>query len=460
MFETRFRPAIHYWIAGLEPGSISRRGATVRSTKAVQVVLTIFMAAALNLAASAQNSRSSGHWVSAWSTAVHAPLPFPDLPPSPVFENQTVRMVVRPTIGGERVRIRLSNEFGTAALTIGAAHVAFAAKTAEIVSESDHALTFGGRPSVSIPPGAPVLSDPVNLQVLPFTEIAVSIYLPEKTKASTAHFWGQHESYISRPGDFSARPVIPTPTINMSWYWLADVEVWASDKTGATVALGDSITDGVGAKQGDYSDWPDILANRLAAAKDCPSLAVINEGIGGNRLLHNGAGVSALARLDRDVLAQPGVVNLIVLEGINDIRLPHMKLRLPDSTTPKELPFAGEGVTAQDLIMGLLQIIERAHQHGIRVFGATLTPDEGADYHSTDGEATRQAVNQWIRTSGAFDGVFDFDAAVRDRNHPTQIREAYHSGDRLHPSAAGFKAMADAIDLSLLRSVRCVATQK
>ena len=432
----------------------------MRNTKAVQVVLTMFIAAVLNLAVSAENSSNSRHWVSAWSAAVHAPLPFPDIPPSPVFENQTIRMVVRPTIGGERVRIRLSNEFGTAVLTIGAAHVASAAKAAGIVPGSDHALTFGGRPSVSIPPGAPVLSDPVDLTVLPFTEITVSIYLPEKAPASTAHFWGQHETYISGPGDFSAKLDIPTPTIKTSWYWLADVEVWASDKAGATVALGDSITDGVGAKQGDYIDWPDILANRLAAEKGCPSLAVINEGIGGNRILHNDAGVSALARLDRDVLAQPGVVNLIVLEGINDIRWPRLKLRLPNGTTPNAMPFAGELVSAQDLIMGLQQIIERAHQHEIRVFGATLTPYEGDEYYVADGEATRQTVNQWIRTSGAFDGVFDFDAAVRDPNHQTQFRENYHAGDHLHPSAAGFKAMADAIDLSLLRSGRCAGAKK
>lgn len=164
----------------------------MQNRKAAQVVLTSFIAGVLSLAASAENSSNRGHWVSAWSAAVHAPLPFPELPPSPVFENQTIRMVVRPTIGGERVRIRLSNEFGTAAVTIGAAHVAFAAKAAGIVPESDHPLSFGGRPSVSIPPGAPVLSDPVDLRVLPFTEITVSIYLPEKTPASTAHFWGQH----------------------------------------------------------------------------------------------------------------------------------------------------------------------------------------------------------------------------------------------------------------------------
>jgi lysophospholipase L1-like esterase len=177
----------------------------------------------------------------------------------------------------------------------------------------------------------------------------------------------------------------------------------------------------------------------------------VNEGIGGNRILHDGAGVSALARFDRDVLAQPGVVNLIILESINDIGWPHMKPRLPNGTVLKDLPFTHEVVSAEDLIMGLRQIIDRAHQHGIRVFGATLTPYEGADYYSDDGEAERQAVNHWIRSDGAFDGVIDFDAAVRDPNHPSQFREGYHSGDHLHPSATGYKAMADAIDLALLR---------
>ena len=305
-----------------------------------------------------------------------------------------------------------------------------------------------------------MLSDPVDLKVLPFTEIAVSIYLPEKTPASTVHFWAQHETYISGPGDFTAKADIPDATVKTSWYWLADIEVWTSGQTAATVTFGDSITDGVGAKQGDYSDWPDILASRLASQQSTTGLAVLNEGIGGNRILHDGAGVSALARFDRDVLAQPEVVNLIVLEGINDIGWPHMRPRLPNATAPTDMPFVHEVVSAQDLIMGLQQIIERAHQHGIRVFAGTLTPYEGADYYSTDGEATRQEVNQWIRTSGAFDGVFDFDAAVRDPSHPTQFRDAFQSGDHLHPSAAGYKAMADSIDLSVLRGVAGEATKR
>jgi lysophospholipase L1-like esterase len=415
-----------------------------------RIIVSVFLAFVLQ--ATAETSSPGGQWVSAWSTAAHAPLPFPDLPPSPTFENQTIRMVVRPTIGGSRLRIRFSNAFGTTALKIGSAHVALSPKDAAIEPESDRALTFGGRPSVNIPPGAPILSDPVDLTVLPFRELAVSVYLPEKTASSTVHFWAQHDSYISEPGDFTAKQDILNASTKASWYFLADVEVWAPSQSAATVALGDSITDGVGAKQGEYSDWPDLLAHRLAKAHEGPSLSVVNEGIGGNRILHDGAGVSALARFDRDVLAQPGVANLIVLEGINDIGWPHMKPRLPNGTVLKDLPFTHEVVTAEDLIMGLQQIIARAHQHGTRVFGATLTPYEGADYYSDDGEATRQTVNQWIRTSHAFDAVIDFDAAVRDPNHPTQFREGYHSGDHLHPSATGYKAMADAVDLSVLRN--------
>ena len=427
---------------------------------ATVIYLSLF-ALVLGATSEAQSSNVSTHWVSAWSAAMHAPLPFPGLPPTPVFEDQTIRMVIRATIGGERVRIRLSNAFGPTALNISAAHIALAGQNANVVPESDHALTFGGNRSVSVPPGAPVLSDAVDLKVPRFAEIAVSLFLSQKTSASTVHFWGQHPTYVSGQGDFTAKADLPNATTQTSWYWLGDVEVLTSDPYAATVTFGDSITDGVGAKQGEYTDWPDVLANRLAKEQGGGiPLAVVNEGIGGNRILRDGAGVSALARLDRDVLAQPGIVNLILLEGINDIGWPHMKPRMPDGTTMKEVPFAGEVVSAQELIVGLQQIIERVHQHGIKIFGATLTPYEGADYYSEDGEATRQAVNQWIRSSGAFDGVFDFDAAVRDPKHPSQFREGYHSGDHLHPSATGYEAMANAVDLTILRSTASSTTKK
>lgn len=409
-----------------------------------------FFAMMFTLCASGQ-----GQWVSGWSTAVHTPLPFPGLPPAPTFQNQTVRMVVRGTIGGERIRVRFSNAFGATPLEFGGARVALVRENGKIIPGSDRGLTFSGETSVKIPPGAPMLSDPVDLPVKPFAEMAISIFLPKKSQAVTQHFWAQHETYISSRGDYSGADEIPDPTVTKSWYWLEAVEFWTPKGGAAIVTLGDSITDGVGAKQGEYGDWPDLLAKRLAVGNDGPSLAVDNEGIGGNRIVYDGAGVNALARLDRDVLSQAGVRELIVLEGINDIGWPHMKPQTAEDTSrPKESPFGAQLVTAIQLIEGLRQIVDRAHEHGIRVFGATLTPYYGADYYSDDGESVRQAVNQWIRSSGAFDAVIDFDAAVRDPNHPSQFRDEYQSGDHLHPSAAGYKAMADVVDLVALRTVK------
>ncbi len=374
------------------------------------------------------------------------------MPVAAPFENQTIRMVIRPTIAGQRLRIRFSNEFGTTPLAIGAAHIALVKENGSIVPDSDHPLKFGGEASVSIPAGAPMLSDPVELKVSAFAEVAVSVFLPKKTAPSTFHQLGQHDTYISGAGDFTASAEIPDATVAKSWYWLAGLEVWASERTAAIVTFGDSITDGANAKA-QYGDWPNQLADRLAEAKGSSPLAVDNEGIGGNRILYDGAGVSALTRFDRDVLSQPGVAGLIVLEGINDIGWPHMKpFPARAGSAPTANPFAAQQVSAADLILGFKQIIDRAHQHGIRVFGATMTPYEGADYFSEDGEAVRQAVNQWIRTGGAFDGVIDFEAAVRDPNHPTKFKADLQSGDYLHPNAAGYKAMAAAINLSSLRT--------
>jgi lysophospholipase L1-like esterase len=424
----------------------------MRRTKVNAFVAVLSLSAVSILPASAKDGKPPGSWISAWSTAVHSPLPFPGLPPTPVFENQTVRMVIRTTIGGQQIRIRFSNAYGTSPLEIGSAHVALTANAAAIVADTDHAITFDGRPSVKIPPGAPILSDPVAINVPAFAEFSVSMYLPHRAPASTMHFWAQHATYVSGPGDFSAKADISPVTMPTSWYFLSDVEVWAADRAAAVVALGDSITDGAGAKQGTYEDWPDQLAKRLSASAEGTRIAVLNEGIGGNRILHDGAGVNALARFDRDVLDQPGVSGIILLEGINDIGWPRMKPPpSKDGSAPKVSLFAAQIVTADDLIAGYRQILDRAHQHHIRVFAATMTPYEGADYFSADGEAVRQVVNQWIRTSGVFDGVFDFDAAVRDPAHPLQFRDSFHSGDHLHPSADGYKAMADAVDVALIK---------
>ena len=369
-------------------------------------------------------------------------------------------MIVRPTIAGEQVRIRFSNACGNQPLPIGAAHIALVSKDDKIIAASDRTLTFSGKGSTRIPPGAPMLSDPVDLKFPAFAEIAVSIFLPDNVANVTFHLSGQKPTYISDPGDFTATAEIPNATTKPSWFFLSGLEVFAPRQTMTILALGDSITDGVGAKQGDYNDWPNLLANRLAAQKGLPEMAVVNTGIGGNRVLHDGAGISTLARFDRDVLARPGIGGIILLEGINDIGWPSMKLSAPGPGDPSrgnastESPFANEFVDAQDIIAGYQQIIDRAHQHGIRVFIATMLPYEGADYYTEDGEAIRAAVNQWIRTSRAVDGYFDFDKAVRDPDHPERFRDGYHSGDNLHPSALGYKAIADAVDLALLREIQ------
>ncbi|HEX5431464.1 MAG TPA: SGNH/GDSL hydrolase family protein [Bryobacteraceae bacterium] len=357
-------------------------------------------------------------------------------PPAPGFNNQTVRMIAHTSLGGRSVRVALSNEHSAAPLKIGAAHIALREKGSAIVPGTDRPLLFNGKASVTIPPEARVLSDAVDLGVPALSDVAVSVYLPGDTGPATTHSLGLHTTYISQPGDFTGAASIDSARTAQSWYFLSDIDVLAPADAGAIVAFGDSITDGARSTPDTNRSWPSRLAERLNGVP--ADLAVVNEGISGNRVLRDGAGISALARFDRDVLGQPGVKWVILLEGINDIGIAGRP------TSP-----AADKVTADDIIGALAQMVDRAHMHGIKVMGCTLTHFEGASYYSDSGEAIREAVNQWIRMSGTFDAVSDFDAVARDPNNPKQIRPNFNDGDHLHPNDAGYKAIADSIDLSV-----------
>ena len=380
-------------------------------------------------------------WVATWGASPVAPLPANTT--NPGFTNQTVRMVVHASLGGNEVRVRLSNAFGSESLMIGAAHIAIRSKDASIVSGTDRPLTFNGGGSVTIPPGALAVSDAVKLDVPALSDLAVSLYLPGPTGQATWHAAALSTNYVSRTGDFTGATDLPVDHTVASWFYLTDVEVKTSKDTFAVVTFGDSITDGTRSTPDTNHRWPNFLADRLA--QHHIKLSVVDEGIAGNRVLHDLVGPNALARFDRDVLAQPGVGFVTVLLGINDIG---DISRLPAVAQAGRAP---QPVSADEIIAGHLQMIARAHQQGLKIVGCTLTPFEGAAYFSPEGETKREAVNKFIRTGGAYDGVIDFDAVVRDPGHAARFLPAYDSGDHLHPNDAGYKAMADAIDLSLFK---------
>ena len=352
------------------------------------------------------------------------------------LNNQTARMIVRTSIGGSRIRVQFSNAFGAAPLDMGAVHIAIRSKDSAIVAGSDRPLLFNGKASGRILPGAVLISDPVDLIVPKLSDLAISVYVPGNSGLASQHSQALHTTYISKEGDTSGQAEMADATTTRAWYWISSVDVLAPADAGAIVAFGDSITDGTTSTVDANRSWPSLLSERLVANPATANISVLNMGIAGNQILGDGAGVAALARFDRDVLSQPGVKWLMILEGIND-----MNLAGRGGATA-----AGPALTADDLIGGMKQMIERAHTHGIKVIGCTLTPFGGA---SDTVEAMRQAVNLFIRTSGAFDGVVDFDKVIQDPNDPRQFIKAYNNTDRLHPNDAGYKAMADAVDLSM-----------
>ena len=401
-------------------------------------ILVLFFCAFTSIGGATFRDRWVGTWAAApfSSTDVHS-----DIAKEAYMKygrsDTTFREIVHVSIGGSPVRVVLTNEFGIEPLTIGTGQIALSAEGGEIDLASAKMLTFGGHPSTIIPPGASAISDPADIKLVPFANLAISLFVPAQPMSRVSvHDMAAQTSYEA-PHNVVSEKRLEDPTEIYSWPFLKGIDVRASADSASVVALGDSITDGSGSTRNANARWPDVLARRLQANKKTARLGVLNEGIGANRVLHDNLGPSALARFDRDVLAQAGVKYLIILESINDIG------RATDIQAPADI------VSAQDLIAGLSQLTERAHIHGIKVIGATLTPVPAEGAPNPDREALRQAVNQWIRTTSEFDGVADFDKATQDPADPMAFRPGNDSGDHVHPSDAGYKAMGDAIDLKL-----------
>jgi lysophospholipase L1-like esterase len=403
-------------------------------------------AALLCVAASAASAAEGGNWIGAW-TASAQPVWGPDFPvplgmPTALW-NQTIRQIGRISIGGSKVRIVLSNEYGSAPLTIGKAHVALAAEGGKTQAGSDHAVTFGGSPSVTIPAGAPAISDPIDMAVAPLAQVAVSLYLPKISPTTTMHWDGRQTAYVGA-GDQVGEADFKADSKQTQRAFLTEIMVDAPADARAVVMFGDSITDGDGSTVDGNDRWPDRLAERLVAAGG-PPVAVLNEGISGAKVLTDRMGVNALARFDRDVLSQPRADTVVLMMGINDVGWPGCGLAMSDPEP-----------TADEIIDGYKQLIGRAHAHGMKIIAATLTPFGDAfagtpftGYFTPDKEKIRLALNAFLR-SGAFDGVIDFDKVIVDPAKPGYSQAKYDKGDHLHPNPAGYEAMAAAIDLKTM----------
>ena len=392
--------------------------------------------------ASAHTLSKSAYWVGTWASPQQIPEPRNTLPTTDL-DNATVRQIVHLSIGGSSVRVRLSNAFGTKPLRFTSVHIARAVSPAssKIDPATDIKLTFGGQSQVTIPAGAAYVSDPVAFHAAPLSSLAISFHLDKAPARQTSHPGSRATSYYVHGDHVSAAQLPDAHTVD-HWFQISGVQVTAPRSAACIVALGDSITDGHATQTNKNQRWTDDLARRLQAHASTRDLCVLNAGIGGNRLLLYGLGQPALARVNRDVLAQPGVRYAIVLEGINDIGMLGLQ---------KHVTEAQHHALVHNLILAYQQIIARAHAHGIEVIGGTIMPFKGSDYYHPDAasEKDRAQVNAWIRAPGHFDKVIDFDKIMRDPAHPDRMRPAYDSGDHLHPDPVGYKAMAAAIPLGL-----------
>lgn len=405
----------------------------MRHWRQTLAIVGLVLATTISGAAAAKDADT---WVIAWQAS-----PEPAHSPVVTLSNQTIRQVVRVGTGGNRFRVRLSNEYGATPLHIDAAHVAISSAESTNQLGTDHVLTFsGGDREVVIPDHAYVMSDPVDITLAALEKLAISIHVPGTESIQTENFFALQNAWTA-PKDVTGAALLPSATPITRRLLLTGVEVAATThRLHAVVALGDSITGGFGSTLNADHRWPDLLAERLVAKK--MPVSVVNAAIGGNRLLHDFIGPNVVSRFDRDVLLQAGVTHVILLIGINDFGLPGGR-KLPQ-----------EQVTLEQMVAGFRQLIARAHQRGVKVIAGTLLPfgpiPERPGYYSAASAAKRESLNQWIRSSHEFDGIIDFDAALRDPSKPGELAAQYDSGDHLDPNDDGYKAMAEAVDLKLL----------
>jgi lysophospholipase L1-like esterase len=403
----------------------------------MRIVLGSIVAGALLAILPLSSAKENSVWIGSWACSPQLVEP-QNRPPEPGLPGNTLRQVIHVTLAGSELRLRFSNEFGTTPLTLDSVHVALPGTAAgSIRPETDHAITFSGKPGVTIPAGVLMFSDSVVFPISALSDVVVTFRASTIPAGITGHPGSRETSYLSI-GDEVSAATLTSPVTMDHWYVLDGLDVQAKSNAAAVVMLGDSITDGRGSITNENTRWPDDVARNLAADKHYANIAVLNHGIGGNNILHDGLGPSALARFDRDVIAQTGVRWVVVFEGVNDIggsRAAAARGRASD--------------VADRIIAAYQQFILRAHSHGLRIYGATITPFGKSQYSSDATEASRQKVNTWIRTSGQFDAVIDFDKATRDSNAPSQLEADLDSGDHLHLNSDGYKRMAAAIDLKL-----------
>jgi lysophospholipase L1-like esterase len=430
-------------------------GVMKRATRGIARCL-LLAGAIVVLGAPRASAADALHWIGTWATAAQPA----QAARAQTFRNQTVRLIVHISAGGKKLRIRLSNTYGDQPLMVGAAHVARRATAADIDPASDRPLLFRGQPSITVPARSIVVSDPVDLDVPALSDLAISLFFPDTAVAMTSHSLALQTNYVStETGDVTAGARFPVLKTIGSWPFLTGVDVAASSRGATIVALGSSLTDGDGSTKDVNRRWPDVLAERLQQRSNgTAEWGVLNEGIIGNRLLHDSPrdpsspfgpllGEAGLARFERDVLEQPGVKYVLICLGVNDILFPAYPF-----VPPTEI------ITSEDIFAGYRQLIARAHKKGIRVIGTTIPPFEGATFvgaglnlsmYTAEREKTRHEVNDWILHSGKFDGVVDFDKAVRDPARPAQILPAYAAADHLHVKDDGNVAQGNAIPLTL-----------